>query len=369
MRFSLCCGLILGAASWTLASGCEEIPETTGGGGSGGGNPQAEGTLIEVPTGSEPTYVDLDGPAVVTADDEWELRFEGRNILTNGGVSGAGKSGAFGPNDLETFGEESVPADIPFLFKDEAGGAFVKWFAYDGEAHLLYSRFHRYGVRRAGELYKFQILGFYGEDQGAPISALYRVRFATLTESGAEATVTLTDVDGTAGGASEPTDADPSGCLRLATGEVTLLTPAQAAASTDWDLCFRRATILVNGGDGAAGDVEAIDLDAADTPSEMLADVMERTEASEEAAFEAVSYDQLTEVDLQWLKDGIVSAFTNRWLVPGSDPLAPAEYSWLVAGADGDTPFLIMFPAFDGATQDSPGTVQMRVKHIKGTLP
>lgn len=352
---------------------CDEIPDSQQGGGgtggAGGGDPLAEGTLLLVPTSAEPTYVDLDQPAIVGANDAWELRFEGKNILTNGGVSGPGKSGAFGPNDLSTFGDDTVPADIPFLFKDEIGGAFVKWFAYDGAEHVLYSRFHRYGVRRSGELYKLQVIGFYGEQQGAPISGLYQIRWAKLDAAGAEATVTLADLDGTAGGVMEPTASDPSGCLRLSTGVVTQLTPAEAAASADWDVCFRRATISVNGGDGAAGDVEAIDLDAANTGKETLAEVMTRTADSELAAFDGVTYEELSDPTLVWLKDGVVSAFTNRWLATGGDILAPAEYSWLVAGSDGETPFFIAFEGFDGATAETIGTARLRVKHINGTLP
>ncbi|MBL8742017.1 MAG: HmuY family protein, partial [Myxococcales bacterium] len=229
-----------------FAAGCDEVPNEDGGGGpgggGGGGDPLAEGTLVEVPTGDEPTYVDLDSASIVGATDAWDLRFERKNIFTNGGASGDGEGAAFGPNDLATFGDDTVPADIPFLFEDEEGGAFFRWYAYDGSTHLLYSRFHVYGIRRPGELYKVQVLRFYDEQAGAPVPALYQLRVATITDAGVGETEVI-DIDGTAGGMTEPNESDPSGCVRLSTRAVSLLTPAEAAASTDWDLCFRRATI------------------------------------------------------------------------------------------------------------------------------
>ncbi len=364
-------GAVLGC-SLALASavGCDEVPEGTGGagGGAGGGDPLAEGTLVEVPTGSEPTYVDLDSAAIVTASDAWDLRFEGKNIFTNGGASGDGDGAAFGPNDLAQFSDDTVPADIPFLFQDEEGGAFFRWFAYDGGAHLLYSRFHVYGIRRDGELYKVQVLRFYDEQAGAPVPALYQLRVATVTDGGVGETEVI-DVDGTAGGVTEPGDSDPSGCIRLSTRAVSLLTPAEAKASSDWDLCFRRATISVNGGDDAAGDVEAVDLMADETAGEQLSDVMEKTAASELTSFESPDEATLTASDVVWVQDGVISAFSNRWLTPGKTPLEPGEFSWLVAASDGIEPFFVAFEGFDGATADSVGTVRMRVKPIGGSLP
>jgi len=352
--------------------GCDEVPEDGGGGsggGAGGGDPLLGGTLLEVPTSSEPTYVDLDAPGIVTASDAWDLRFEGKQIYTNGGESGKGDGAAFGPNEIAMFGQDSVPAEIPFLLEDEAGGAFIKWYAYDGPTHLLYSRFHVYGIRRGDELYKVQLIGFYGEEAGAPIPALYQLRFASVDASGVSETEVLQEIDGTAGGATEPLPSDPSGCVRLSTGEISFLTPAEAKASSDWDLCFRRATISVNGGDEGAGDVEAVDLMADLTASEQLADVMEKTAASALGDFDAPDNATLTASDVIWLTDGVISAFSNRWLVAGSDPLQAGEFAWLVAGSDGVEPFFVAFEGFDGATTDSVGTVRMRVKHIGGTLP
>ncbi|MBK6516861.1 MAG: HmuY family protein [Polyangiaceae bacterium] len=349
-------------------AGCEEVPSSAGGGGSGaGGGGVDDGAPIEIDTALGPVFVDLDGPAIVDASAAWELKVDGLDVLTNGGVSGDGASKAF-PLDAETWVTDRVPADVPFLVEDKPGGAFISWYAYDGSAHTIYSRYHVIGVRRGDALFKVQVLGFYGEVDGAPVPALYRVRSAVVDAAGPGETTEWLDLDGTAGGSS-PTDADPSGCVVLATGERLSLTPAEAAERSDWDLCFRRAEISVNGGDGGPGGVEAVDLQAEATAGETLAEVMELTPESQLASFEAVDFAALTAPALEWRGDGVVSAFTGKWLDRTVDPLAPRELTWLVAGSDGETPFFVVFDSFEGASSNAAGVVHARVKKIGGSLP
>lgn len=368
---------MLGTSLACAALGCEEVAgDASGGGGgaggaggaaAGGGGPFEGGTPVEVAvpdTGK--VYVDLDTAAVVDEGVDWDLAFEGQDVFTNGGASGEGQGAAIGPYDPPVFLESEVP-EHPFLIEDEAGGAFFDWYAYDGTVHALYSRHHVYGVRRGDALFKAQILGYYGEVAGAPASAIYSLRVARVTASGAEAAVTLEGIDATAGGVSG-TEADPSACLILATGETFPLTLAEAAGSKEWDLCFRRSSISVNGGLGGPGGVEAVDLDRDATASETLEEVMARTAESELARFEAVTFAQLSDAKLPWRGDRIVSAFSDRWILPGSSPLAPESFTWLVAGADGTTPFFVAFESFVGATDTHPGTVRLRVKRIGGSL-
>lgn len=361
--------------------GCEEIPGDggtgaagTGGGdhmsgvGGSGGNPFEKGTLLEIAVDSGPQFVDLDGPAIVSESDAWELEFEGIDIFTNGGASGSGASRAFGPLDALTFLGDAVPSDIPFMTEDEPGGALFDWYEYDGTTHALYSRYHVIGVRRGTDVFKVQVLGYYGEVQGAPVSALFQVRSARVTAQGVEATTLWENIDGTAGGGA-PTDADPSGCIVLSTGARLALTPSEMAASSEWDLCFRRDSISVNGEEGGPGGVEAVNLQAAALATETIDEVKERTAESELAAFDAVDNTALSAPGLAWRGDGIVSAFSGKWLETGKSPLAPESAAWLVAGADGETPFFVAFESFTGSTASSVGTVQLRVKKIGGSLP
>lgn len=359
---------VLGIVALLAPSACKE---GTGGstGGSGGG---VAARSLDVEVGATPVFVDLDDAKIVSESDAWDIEMVGADVFTNGGVSGKGMSRAFGPLDPAEFDSGVVPSNVPFLTEDYTGGPFAQWFAYDNANHVLYGRYHVYGVRRPGpmgdELYKVQVLGFYGEVAGAPVAAIYSLRYAPVTSMGIGPVVGLEGVDATAGGSSGPPDAK-SACLRLSTGVVTMLAPADAAKSTDWDLCFRRAEITVNGGDVAIGGVTAVDLMDAQTAGETFDEVSLRTADTEKPAFDAVDFAALTKPELVYRGDGKRSAFTDRWLVPGKSPLAPKDVAWLVAGSDGETPFLLRFDAFAGATATSVGTVHLEVRTAKGTLP
>lgn len=370
-RDSLLASIAAISLAAALATGCDDTGPS-GAGGSGGGtttttdvDPFASGTPMDVTVPeSGRVFVDLDSLAVVDQAAAWELAFEGNGVFTNGGESGTGQGKAFGPIDPVDYLSDEIPY-YPFLIEDEPGGAFADWYAYDGAAHVLYGRYHVFGVRRAGTLYKVQVLGFYGDVQGAPVAAIYSLRYAPVTDAGPGTTTTLEGIDATAGG-SMGTEADPSACLTLATGDSTPLLPAEAVASPDWDLCFRRAAISVNGELGGPGGVEAVDLDRA--KKEKVADVMGLTAESELPRFDAVKYGDLSDPALPWTGDKIVSAFTDLWLEPGVSPIAPAYFAWLVVGADGTTVFLVAFESFSDATATSPGTVHLRVKKLKYSL-
>jgi hypothetical protein len=381
MKRSLIFACIAGISMMGGGLGCDEVPSATasagasgasgaagaaGEGGSTAGQPDpyTQGTPFEVTVpATGRVFVDLDKLEVAKEIDNWDLAFEGRDIFTNGGDSGIGRGAAFGPLDLEEFLLDTIP-EHPFLIKDTDGSAFARWYAYDPSEHVLYGRYHVFGVRRATTLYKVQILGFYGEVQGAPVAAIYSLRYARAASAGLDPTMTLMDVDATAGG-SMGTDADPSACLTLETGKVDLLLPSEAAKSAAWDLCLRRANIAVN---GKSAGVEAVDLDRDKTEDEKVEEVMKRTADSELAHFDAVKYDDLADPGLPWAGDRVLSAFTDRWTEPGSSPLELSKTAWLVAGADGYTAFLVLFESLKGATADNPGTVKMRVKKLKKTF-
>lgn len=376
-------GLIVAAV---LLAACDGIPEETDGTGStgtldgtgpgatsttagtGGGEPTFTGTPIDVPvpvTGR--VFLDLDTVALVDEASAWDLAFEGYDVFTNSGPSGPGSGGAFGPNDVVSFLTGEIPA-VPFLFEDRAGGAFVDWYDYDGTTHQLYARFHLHGIQSGGTFYKLQVLGYYGEIEGAPVSAVYQLRYAPVTEGGSGTTVVLEGIDGTAGGPSPGAD-DPSACVVLATQEIRMLTPAQAATDPAWDLCFRRDAIMVNGGEGGPGQTTAVDFDAPATETETLDQVKARTAATQLAAFDAADWAFLHQDGFEYRGDGVVSAFTGQWR-DTTDPMKPAHAGWIVRAADGATPFFVTFESFTGATASGPGTVRAYVSRpTGGSLP
>lgn len=313
-------------------------------------------------------YVRLSPPGIVTppgdpkTSPDWDLAFEGFDIFTNSGMSGSGKGAAFGPLDAAEFASDTAP-QVPFLTQDKAGGAFLEWYAYEETSHSIWSRYHVYGVRDGARLWKVQILSYYGRRDGAVASALYKARYAELTE-GADATPhDLVDLDGSAGGVSGSAVA-ASGCVDFGSGERTMLSPDAARASNAWHLCFRRDAISVNGELGGPRGVTAVDLDADKLAGEAISSVKAKTEESESAAFSAAT---LASFDGKSFRgDRIVNAFSDKWIATGSSPVAPKPATWLAQDAKGTQKFFLGFSRFEGPTTTSPGTVVVFIKPVKG---
>lgn len=355
------------AAALTLAACDESVrrDEPAGPAPDAGPDPSAfdsgEELTFTVPESGR-VHVALAPPAVVDAASAWDLAFEGYDVFTNGGASGAGSGAAFGPLDPVVFVGDQAPA-VPFFTSDRTGGAFLGWYAYSGApAHALYSRFHVVGVRDGERLFKVQVLGYYGQRDGAAIAALYALRYAELGAAGAGQVKELTLLDGTAGGpAGAPTT--PNECLDLATGARTMKTPDEARAASDWHLCFRRDAISVNGERGGPRGVGAVDLDAALTDDETLAEVQTRTPESERARFDAVtaaSFEGKT-----FRGDRVVSVFGDAWLDRAGPQPRPAYAAWLVQTSDGKRKVLVGFARFEGATAAAPGTIVLRAKPLR----
>lgn len=352
--------LVLGACgSDPLTSkeqSCGEPPSRCG--------PSGASDLLVPVSADRPTFVSLGVPAVVTVSDaasssDWDLMFQGYDVFTNGGISGPGLGSAFGPLPASVFAFPDEAVDVPFLIEDRAEGAFLRWYAYDGGTHTIYSRLHVYGVRSRGVLYKLQVLSYYTEVAGAPVGARYRLRVAAVDAQGSGPTRELGDIDGTVDAGSGDPDA-PSGCVTLSTETFALLTPGELRASTDWDLCFRRDAVSVNGELGGPGDVTAVDLQQGE--NEPLADVKAVTSAAATERFDAVDEAALTAPSLEYRGDHLSSAFSSKWADLDVDPPVPVTSSgWLVVAADGQSRYLVGFDAFDGATADAPGSVELFV--------
>ncbi|WP_437738374.1 HmuY family protein [Sorangium sp. So ce1335] len=361
-RWSIAAALLL------LTPACSD---DVGEGSSSGGAPTTEdGALLEVDVpASGRVFLRLATPEIVAPADEgaastdWDLALSGYDVFTNSGLSGPGDGGAL-PLSLDDYRAGQLPS-TPFLLTDEAGGAFTQWYAYDGESHVAFSRYHVHAIEHEGRTWKLQILSFYGEVDGAPVTALYQLRVAEVLPDGPGETVEIKDLDATAGGI-DAVESAPSACLDLAGNRQLMLTPAEARASTEWHVCFRRSLVTVNGELGGPGTARGADLQEQETRSEALADVKERTAESERARFDAADHQALTDPAVRYRGDHVATAFTGRWIEPGSSPPAPAKDSaWLVQSADGQSRFVALFERFEGATDASPGRVIMRVKQVE----
>jgi hypothetical protein len=315
---------------------------------------------VEVPVESR-VLVDLEGPRVVAPDDvgadAWDLAFQGLDVFTNSGPSGPGAGAAFGPLEAAVFQADTAPS-VPFLVQDEVGGALADWYLYD--QHLLRTRFHVYAIKDGPRFWKVQILGYYGDDAASPVSGMYTLRYAELSDAVSNPTIVITDLQGTGGSGAGPDDA-PSECVNLGSGERKFLTAADAQADATWHLCFRHASIVVNGGLSGALGVTAADLDSASLPTETAGDVRGRSPDSELPRFESIGYSAVVDPNVYFVEDGIVSAFTHRWLEAASATPEPSPGAWLVYGSDGATAHLVKFDSLD-ASVASAATVRLLLK-------
>ncbi len=349
------------------AAGCGEGTENSSGNGQ---SQNQERELIFNVSENAKTFIELSTPSIVdiggdgTDSTAWDLAFQGYDVFTNSGLSGSAQGGALGPYAPDIFDSGIDPAS-PIITHDSIGGAFLRWYAYDYEnpAHALFSRFHIFGVKEGSRFWKVQILSYYGEQNGAPLSAFYRIRYAEVTENGPLPTVELQNIDGTAGG---PTGSEnsPSGCLDFDTQTISQLSPSELAASSAWHLCFRREIISVNGELGGPRNIAATDTDGAKTPFEGVLDVANKTPESELAAFESATYAKLKDPSLKYRGDRVVSIFSDQWHNAQANPPEPLGSSWVVVTAGGQKRFIVRFTRFEGAGEKTPNQIVMRIKPV-----
>ena len=356
---------------WLLAAlGCSSESLDAGSPDGAGGSGSAEAGLVTCSVSPDSrTFVELSGPSELEIEGDgskslaWDLALQGRDVFTNGGISGPGNTSVFGPLSAPTFLSDTAP-EVPLLLKDRAGGALLDWYDYGGEMHQLFSRYHVYGLRDGARLFKLQILSYYGDVRGAPVSALYRIRYAEVLETGVGETQELAEIDATSGGNSSD-DRQPSACLDLDSQTVTPLTPVEAAESDAWHVCFRRESIAVNGGLSGPRGVEAVDLDGDATATETEEEIQMRTEDSEQPAFDGTDYEALTAGSLDWAADGVTTAFARRWLELGSDPAALSDTVWMVVAADGASKYLMKFESLSGDLGNDTATLSVRAKSVR----
>jgi len=339
MRIALTLALVATFAACSEDVGKKNTATTTPGTDAGtttdGGGTIDVGEELRVPVpDGQRVFVSLASPASLETpteplgDKTWDLAFEGLDVFTNSGPSGPGASSAFGPLEPIVFVDDVAPTGVP-LFTDKTGGAFIRWWLYSGAPeHVLYSRFHTFGVKDGAKLYKVQVLGYYGERDGAPVSGLYKIRYAEAGQPAKE----IDGLDGTAGGPSGGEDAK-SECVDLGPGTRTMLSPTEAQASSAWHICFRREAISVNGEKGGPRGVTAVDFEGDNTAIEKVDDVSARTAEGEAAKFDAIT---AASFDGQTLRgDRVVSASvcsgSSAGCLPSRPPRAPG--SWLAPTA------------------------------------
>lgn len=233
-------------------------------------------------------------------DDTWDLAFSDWYILTNGGVSGNAAGGGMA---LCEYAYEDVSKDTlpPFNEVDGHASVFEDWFETSsgaGGGHILTSLGYTYLIRKGDTHYKLEILSYYGESGGAPVSALFHIRYAEIDKEGVGSIQDVENINGTAGGMTAKGDA---GYFSFDNGKLEL-TDEEAEDSTSWDIRFKRHHIALNSGGSGPGDTTGYVL--------------------EDKVFD--------EVDWSDVPDG--DAFT-------ADRLCPVVDAWAEIGPSGDIAF------------------------------
>jgi len=146
-------------------------------------------------------YIDLEAGVKVEIDDvdaltsdAWDIAFKRANIRLNGGDSGPGDV-AVAKVDGELADVTEAPADGEFATDDWASdncllqpladgtpsSAFGEWYDYDDATHILTPKAEVYVVRtRSGQLVKFVIDTYYGDDADPTRGAYYQAAWAPL---------------------------------------------------------------------------------------------------------------------------------------------------------------------------------------------
>ncbi|HOP06397.1 MAG TPA: HmuY family protein [candidate division Zixibacteria bacterium] len=142
-----------------------------------------------IPIGSGTGYFDFSSGGVVTPADpststDWDIAFHSYDLMQNSGPNGPGDCAAFlawgeldDPTDIEGF--MSQPSSAP-MFPDIPSSALTDWYNYDGNTHRLTSKGHVYLVKTAGAVYKIEILSYYTNVSGTPVSGHYTFQWEQL---------------------------------------------------------------------------------------------------------------------------------------------------------------------------------------------
>ena len=117
---------------------------------------------------------------------DWDLHFSGYIIRLNGGISGSGQGGAFPAYQTDQTFEDIAEAMGFGYFADKSGSAFSsdtgEWYSYDSTTHVLSTRNHVYVIDTGTGFYKMQLISYYREVEGSPVSGFITFRWRPLTD-------------------------------------------------------------------------------------------------------------------------------------------------------------------------------------------
>ncbi len=142
-------------------------------------------------SGGEQCYDFDSGNSVECDTAEWDvkLKLDGRdwNLWTNGGVTGSGSAGAFGPLATDSWDSYVSSVDVPtnHFITDASGGLFENhpWYAYNLQGqHKLWPNYRVYVIdtdttNPDSMKYKLQVTNYYSD---AGVSGYPNIRFMAV---------------------------------------------------------------------------------------------------------------------------------------------------------------------------------------------
>ncbi len=147
-------------------------------------------TLVFDATSGGPIFVDFSAGAVTNPADprnstDWDLEFENYEVHQNATVFGTGHCGTYeiwrDQTDPTSFNETMTAPTAPqAYFADALGSVMANWYNYDGNTHTLSSMNHVYAIRVGAHHYKMQIITYYRDIGGTPVSGYYTIRWLSL---------------------------------------------------------------------------------------------------------------------------------------------------------------------------------------------
>ncbi len=240
-------------------------------------------------------------------DKTWDLHFNGWNIFTNGGISGSHAGGGIYIK-AEKYDDVTVSEVPGMVFTDTYGSVFDKWYIADMvNSFTISTKGLVYLVKTDETVYKVRVDSYYGDVQGAPVSGIYTISLADL--SNLDDIKVIEGIDGSAGGSSGEGDA---GYFSFKNGMLEM-TDNEAKNSTDWDMSFKRYNINLNSGVSGIGNITGYKLGATD-------------------------FDAVTEADIpsdENFEDDRIRPVIDKWAIIEDEKLLFTDYYYIIRTGDG----------------------------------
>jgi hypothetical protein len=149
------------------------------------------GITDTIHVGPDTAYYDFSTGEVVTPTSpstslDWDFAVASYDIHLNSSMFGPGQAAAYlntddSNNPRTDFDNISEAETQPQAYStDEVGSIFADWYNYNPDTHQLTSKNHVYLIKVGANIYKIQLLSYYKNINGQPVSGWYTYRWLRL---------------------------------------------------------------------------------------------------------------------------------------------------------------------------------------------